>query len=54
MSTLFPTFISVWQRAKRILSTDARDIFQRALELAEESEQQEERDFHVVGGYLYW
>ena len=54
MSALFPTFTSIWQRAKQLLSTDTRDIFQKALELSEEPEHQEERDFDVVGGYLYW
>jgi hypothetical protein len=54
MAALFPTFTSIWQRAKRFLETDTRDVFQKALELLEESEQQEEKDFHVVGGYLYW
>ena len=28
MTTLFPTFTSIWQRAKRFLSTDTRDIWQ--------------------------
>jgi hypothetical protein len=41
MSSLFPTFISVWQRAKRLLSSDTRDIFQQALELSKESESDE-------------
>lgn len=54
MSALFPTFTSIWQRAKRFLETDTRDVFQKALELSEESEHQEERDFQVVGNYLYW
>jgi hypothetical protein len=35
MSTLFPTFLSIWQRAKQLLSTDTRDIWQ-ALEIPEE------------------
>jgi hypothetical protein len=26
MSSLFPTFLSVWQRVKRVLATDTRDI----------------------------
>ena len=29
MTTLFPTFTSIWQRAKRFLATDTRDIWQR-------------------------
>lgn len=29
MTILFPTFTSIWQRAKRFLATDTRDIWQR-------------------------
>jgi hypothetical protein len=35
MSALFPTFTSIWQRAKRLLSTDTREIWQ-ALEIPQE------------------
>ena len=39
MSTLFPTFTSIWQRAKRFLATDTRDIWQRIYEVIEADEQ---------------
>ena len=29
MTNLFPSFTSIWQRAKRFLATDTRDIWQR-------------------------
>jgi hypothetical protein len=35
MSALFPTFTSIWQRAKRLLMTDTRDIWQ-AMEIPQE------------------
>ena len=44
MTTLFPTFTSIWQRAKRFLATDTRDIWQRieATLEADESRYQEQ------------
>jgi hypothetical protein len=50
MSALFPTFTSIWQRAKRLLMTDTRDIWQ-ALEASEQENQT--TDFQPVT-YLYW
>jgi hypothetical protein len=50
MSALFPTFTSIWQRAKRLLMTDTRDIWQ-ALETSEQENQTTE--FQPVT-YLYW
>jgi hypothetical protein len=51
MSTLFPTFVSIWQRAKQLLSTDTRDIWQ-AIEASSVQENQA-TDFQSVT-YLYW
>lgn len=44
MTTLFPTFTSIWQRAKRFLATDTRDIWQRieAVLEADEARYQEQ------------
>jgi hypothetical protein len=39
MSALFPTFTSIWQRAKRLLMTDTRDIWQALEDLPESKEQ---------------
>ncbi len=39
MTTLFPTFTSIWQRAKRFLATDTRDIWQRIEATLEADEQ---------------
>jgi len=39
MSALFPTFTSIWQRAKRLLTTDTRDIWQALEDLSETTEQ---------------
>ena len=50
MSALFPTFTSIWQRAKQLLSTDTRNIWQ-ALEASEQEIQA--TDFQPVT-YLYW
>jgi hypothetical protein len=38
MSALFPTFTSIWQRAKRLLMTDTRDIWQAVEDLSHTSE----------------
>jgi hypothetical protein len=48
MSTLFPTFLSLGQRLKRLLATDIKSIWQ-SLE-----DTQQENDFQVVAPYLYW
>lgn len=39
MTTLFPTFGSIWQRAKRLLATDSRDIWQGIYEFIQQDEQ---------------
>jgi hypothetical protein len=44
MTSLFPTFTSIWQRAKRFLATDTREIWERieaTLEVDEVRYQQE-------------
>jgi hypothetical protein len=39
MTALFPTFESFWQRAKRLLATDTRNIWQQICEVIEADEQ---------------
>ena len=39
MTTLFPTFNSLWQRAKRFLATDTREIWGRIEATLEADEQ---------------
>jgi hypothetical protein len=39
MSALFPTFSNWLQRAKRLLSSDSRDIWQGIYEFIEQDEQ---------------
>jgi hypothetical protein len=51
MTTLFPTFTSIWQRAKRFLATDTRDIWQR---LEESPDHPDRVEVFVVGECLYW
>ena len=48
MSALFPTFLSLGQRLKRLLASDVKTIWQ-VLE-----DTQQENDFQVVAPYLYW
>jgi hypothetical protein len=48
MAALFPTFTSIWQRAKRFLETDTRDIFQQALDLLDDSDQSQDFDLPLV------
>lgn len=47
MTTLFPTFTSIWQRAKRLLATDIKSI----LELLGESGDPTEEGF--FDGFIY-
>jgi hypothetical protein len=47
MTTLFPTFTSIWQRAKRLLAKDIKSV----LELLGESEESATDGFH--DGFLY-
>ena len=51
MSALFPTFTSIWQRAKRLLMTDTREIWQ-VLEVSDQEIQTD--DFQPIASYLYW
>jgi len=48
MSALFPSFLSLGQRLKRLLASDVKTIWQ-VLE-----DTQQENDFQVVAPYLYW
>jgi hypothetical protein len=48
MSALFPTFLSLGQRLKRLLASDVKTIWQR-LDTFEQ-----EDDFQLVTPYLYW
>ena len=47
MTTLFPTFNSIWQRAKRLLATDVKSIF----ELIGEPEESQSQAFY--DGFIY-
>ena len=47
MTTLFPTFRSLWERTKRFLATDTRDIWQR-------SDSSNRVEVFVIGECLYW
>lgn len=49
MSALFPTFTTWLQRAKRLLSTDSRDIWQRAREAIEADEARYEQELQAKG-----
>ena len=49
MTTLFPTFTSIWQRAKRFLATDTRDIWQRIEATLEADEQRYQQDLERLG-----
>jgi hypothetical protein len=51
MAVLFPTFTNVWQRAKRLLSTDTRDIWQQLLQVTED---ESELIVYAIGHLLYW
>jgi hypothetical protein len=50
MAILFPTFTSIWQRAKRLLSTDTQDIWQ----LLQTTESSEEATVYAIGEVLHW
>jgi len=59
MTTLFPTFTSIWQRAKRFLATDTREIWERieATLEADEARYQEELEARGHADFypgLYW
>jgi hypothetical protein len=48
MSVLFPTFLSLGQRLKRLLATDVKSIWQGLNESPDLAEA------YVVGDCLYW
>jgi hypothetical protein len=54
MTGLFPTFTSLWQRAKHLLSTDTRDIWQQLLQATESDENKSEPTVYAIGESLYW
>lgn len=49
MTTLFPTFTSIWQRAKRFLATDTRDIWQRIEATLEADEKRYQEQLKSAG-----
>ncbi len=51
MAILFPTFTSIWQRAKRLLSTDSQDIWQ-LLQPTESDELQP--TVYAIGDSVHW
>jgi hypothetical protein len=54
MTSLFPTFGSIWQRAKRLLATDTRTIWQRAREAIETDEERYYQQLEAKGlDWLY-
>jgi hypothetical protein len=49
MTSLFPTFGSIWQRAKRLLATDTRAIWQRIYEAIQEDEERYQQQLQAKG-----
>ena len=49
MTSLFPTFGSIWQRAKRLLATDTRAIWQRIYAAIEEDEERYQQRLQAKG-----
>jgi hypothetical protein len=59
MTTLFPTFTSIWQRAKRFLATDTREIWERIEATLEADEARYQQELEAKGHAdfypgLYW
>jgi hypothetical protein len=59
MTTLFPTFTSLWQRAKRFLATDTREIWERIEATLEADEARYQQELEAKGHDefypgLYW
>jgi hypothetical protein len=59
MTTLFPTFTSLWQRAKRFLATDTREIWERIEATLEADEARYQKELEARGHAdfypgLYW
>ncbi len=54
MTSLFPTFTSWLQRAKRFLASDASDLWQRAREVIEADEARYQQELEAKGlDWLY-
>jgi hypothetical protein len=49
MTSLFPTFGSIWQRTKRFLATDTRAIWQRIYEAIQEDEERYQQQLQAKG-----
>jgi hypothetical protein len=49
MTSLFPTFTSWLQRAKRFLASDSRDIWQRIYEAIEQDEERYQQQLQSKG-----
>jgi hypothetical protein len=49
MTSLFPTFGAIWQRAKQLLATDTRAIWQRIYEAIQEDEERYQQQLQVKG-----
>jgi hypothetical protein len=49
MTALFPTYTSLWQRAKRFLGTDLTPIWKRFLDAIEADEQRYQRELEAAG-----
>ncbi len=49
MTALFPTFESFWQRAKRFLANDTRELWQRFVDACEADEERYQRELEAKG-----
>jgi len=49
MTALFPTYTSLWQRAKRFLATDLTPLWERFLEACEADERHYIKESQVKG-----
>lgn len=49
MTSLFPTFGSIWQRAKRLLGSDISPIWQRLCDAIERDSERYQEDLERLG-----
>lgn len=49
MTALFPTFDSIWQRAKRLLATDLTPLWERFLDACEADEARYQEQLEASG-----
>lgn len=49
MTALFPTYTSLWQRAKRLLATDLTPIWERFVAICEEDNERYQRELSALG-----